>query len=123
MMSLPRVRHSGWFWLLIALLLVAAIYWPGLSGGWLFDDYSSIVSNQALQIADLRLASLINAVLSSTASEFKRPLASLSFALNYRATGLDPYWMKLTNVVIHLLNGLLVFVLTRALLPIDAGAT
>ncbi|HTN61847.1 MAG TPA: hypothetical protein VL147_09860, partial [Devosia sp.] len=43
-------------------------------------------------------------------------MASLSFAANYLATGLDPYWMKLTNLVIHLLNGLLVFLLARALL-------
>ncbi|MGH8158707.1 MAG: hypothetical protein ACREPQ_11355 [Rhodanobacter sp.] len=116
MMSFPHIRYSERFWLVIILLLVAAIYWPGLSGGWLFDDYLNIVYNQGLQITNLHLSTLINAALSSAASEFKRPLAMLSFALNYRATGLDPYWMKLTNVVIHLLNGLLVFVLTRALI-------
>ena len=65
--------RSPWTWLALALLLTAAIYWPGISGGWLFDDYSSIVSNHALQITDLRLPSLINAALSSTASAFKRP--------------------------------------------------
>jgi hypothetical protein len=47
----------------------------------------------------------------------------LSFAANYLITGLDPYWMKLTNLVIHLLNGLLVFLLTRALLRASATGT
>lgn len=111
-----RLWQSASFWLAIALLLTSTVYWPGLSGGWLFDDYTSIVENPGVQPADLSLASLVDAALSSTTSEFKRPLASLSFALNYRATGLDPYWMKLTNLVIHLLNGVLVFLLARALL-------
>ena len=116
MMPLPHVQHSGRFWLLIALLLVAAIYWRGLSGGWFFDDYPNIVDNHALQITNLHVRSLIDAAFSSNASAFRRPLASLSFALNYRLAGLDPYWMKLTNLLIHLVNGVLVFVLTRMLL-------
>ena len=99
-----------------ALLATMAVYWPGLSGGFLFDDYPNIVENHGVQPSDASLPSLVRAALSSPSSEFKRPLASLSFAANYLATGLDPYWMKLTNLVIHLLNGLLVFLLARVLL-------
>ena len=66
-------------------------------------------------------SSLMRAALSSPSSKFKRPLTSLSFAANYLATGLDPFWMKLTNVVIHLLNGLLVFLLSRLLLQTVAS--
>jgi hypothetical protein len=99
-----------------ALLATIAVYWSGLSGGFLFDDYPNIVENHGVQPSDASLPSLVRAALSSPSSEFKRPLASLSFAANYLATGLDPYWMKLTNLGIHLLNGLLVFLLARALL-------
>ena len=102
--------------LVLALLLVTAIYWPGLHGGFLFDDYPNIVDNHGVQPSEVSIPALVRATLSSPASEFKRPLASLSFALNYRATGLNPYWMKFTNLVIHLLNGWLVFWLTRRLL-------
>src|SRR5699024_4480565 len=42
--------------------------------------------------------------------------ASLSFALNYLAGGLNPLGWKVTNVVIHLVNGLLAFLLARLLL-------
>ncbi|GAA0259785.1 hypothetical protein [Rhodanobacter caeni] len=98
-----------------ALLATIAVYWSGLSGGFLFDDYPNIVENHGVQPSDASLPSLVRAALSSPSSEFKRPLASLSFAANYLATGLDPYWMKLTNLVIHLLNGLLVFLLARTL--------
>src|SRR6185312_13112936 len=116
-MRLPSSR-SLWPWLVLlaALAATTAVYWPGLYGGFLFDDYPNIVDNRGLQIRDASVPSLTRAALSSPSSEFKRPLASLSFAANYLATGLDPYWMKLTNLLIHLLNGLLVFFLTRLLL-------
>ena len=97
------------------------VYWPGLSGGFLFDDYPNIVDNHGVQPHDASIASLVSAALSSPSSEFKRPLASLSFAANYLASGLDPYWMKLTNLVIHLLNGWLVFLLARMLLQVTAS--
>ncbi|HEY0197186.1 MAG TPA: hypothetical protein VGC19_01430 [Rhodanobacter sp.] len=116
-------RLTGYRLLVLALLVVAAIYWAGLDGSWLFDDYPNIVDNHGVQSADAGFSSLVRAALSSPASDFKRPLASLSFAANYLASGLDPYAMKLTNLVIHLLNGLLVFVLARGLLrSADVGA-
>lgn len=111
-------RTRTWLpWLILALAVVAtaAVYWSGLSGNWLFDDYPNIVDNRGVQPTHADLSSLVNAALSSPASEFKRPLASLSFALNYLAGGLNPFGWKLTNLVIHLLNGLLVFVLARLL--------
>ena len=111
-----------WF-LLAAFALASAVYWPGLYGGFLFDDYPNIVDNHGVQPQQTNLATLVNAALSSPSSEFKRPLASLSFALNYLASGLDPYWMKLTNLVIHLLNGLLVFALARMLMQCNSANT
>lgn len=104
------------FFINFVVMLAGIVYWPGLSGGWLFDDYPNIVDNPGVQPTHISIASLTRAILSSPASDFKRPLASLSFALNYLLSGLDPYSMKLTNLVIHLLNGVLVFFLSRLLL-------
>ena len=112
----PGSSRTGWWLLLAAMLLTIAVYSSGLYGGYLFDDYPNIVDNHGVQPHDASVPTLVRAALSSPSSEFKRPLASLSFAVNYLTTGLDPYWMKLTNLVIHLLNGLLVFLLARALL-------
>ncbi len=119
----PLKNRTGWWLLLAAFVVTLAVYWPGLSGGFLFDDYPNIVDNHGVQPSNASFSSLVGAALSSPSSEFKRPLASLSFAANYLISGLDPYWMKLTNLVIHLLNGLLVFLLARSLLRITlAGA-
>ena len=110
--------------LALALIVSGFVYWPGLHGGWLFDDYPNIVDNHGVQPESGDIGSLIGAALSSPASDFKRPLASLSFAANYLASGLDPFGMKLTNLVIHLLHRVLVYLLTLALVratrPVDA---
>jgi len=105
----------------IALLVTAVVYWPGLSGSWLFDDYPNIVDNPGVQPHHAGIPSLVRAALSSPSSQLKRPLSSLSFAANYLTAGLDPYGMKLTNLAIHLLNGWLVFLLARRLIEAVGG--
>lgn len=116
--------------LVLALIVTIGVYWSGLQGAYVFDDFPNIVNNEALHLERFTMADLSRAALSSPASEFKRPLASLSFAFNHLASGLDPFWMKLTNLVIHLLNGGLIFLLSARLLrltgktdPRWAGAT
>ena len=116
MTSLHLRRRAGPWLLVAALFATAFAYWPGLSGGWLFDDYPNIVDNPGVQPHGVSLPALVRAALSSPASEFKRPLASLSFAANYLAGGLNPWGWKLFNLVVHLLNGVLVFLLASMLL-------
>lgn len=113
---LPRVMMA------VTLALVVAAYWPGLSGGYLFDDFPNIVDNDSIHMERFTESELARAALSSPSSDFKRPLSSLSFALNHWATGLNPFWMKLTNLAIHLLNGLLVFFLSRQLFRASGGS-
>jgi len=110
------IQEAPCLLLIIGLCVTSLAYWPGLYGGWLFDDYPNIVDNSGVLPDHASVAALVRAALSSPASDFKRPLASLSFALNYLVSGLDPFAMKLTNLIIHLLNGLLVFVLGHMLL-------
>jgi len=112
--------HRPWLWLIVAMLVTAAAYLPGTSGAYMFDDFPNIVDNSGVHVSSWSIPSLVSAALSSPSSEFKRPLASLSFAMNYLVSGLNPYGMKVTNIVIHLLNGWAVFALLRLLF---AGAT
>lgn len=108
-------RRTGWIVLIAGLLLTFAIYMQGVGGGYLFDDYPNIVDNKDVQPKEAAWVPLIRAALASPASDFKRPLASLSFAVNYLFTGADAEPMKVTNLVIHLLNGIACFFLTRLL--------
>lgn len=104
----------------VAALLTCLLYWPGLQGGWFFDDYPNIVDNAEVQPAQLGTAELVAAALSSPSSDLKRPLASLSFVASFWVSGLDPFGWKLTNLVIHLLNGWLLLLLARHLFQASA---
>ena len=106
------------FLLPLFMALTVAVYWSGLYGGYTFDDYPNIVDNGALRPAHVDLDTLIAAALSSPSSQFHRPLSSLTFTANWLLTGTDPFWFKLTNVLIHLGNGLLLYLLTRRLLRV-----
>jgi hypothetical protein len=37
-------RNRSWA-LLALLLLVALVYWPGLGGGYVFDDFPNLIDN------------------------------------------------------------------------------
>lgn len=104
------------FLYLSVLLLAFTIYSPGLQGPFLFDDWQNLVHNEHLHIDDLNFASLQQAAYSTSSGDLKRPISMLSFALNYYATGADPYFFKLTNVLIHLVNGIGIFIMTLLLL-------
>lgn len=105
--------------LALLLLLVASVYWPGLRGGFVFDDFPNIVANTSVHVTiGSNGLQWLAAIFSSPASELQRPLAMLSFAFNHAITGLDPYWMKLTNLGIHLVNTWLVFGLVRSILQV-----
>ncbi len=98
----------------VALLLTAAAYWPGLHGEFEFDDYPNIVKVDALHVSQASLRAFRDAALVGNAGQ--RPLAYLSFALNHYFFGLDPFYFKFVNLVIHLANGVLLFLLGRILL-------
>jgi MYXO-CTERM domain-containing protein len=100
---------------LAALVLTAAVYWAGLQGGFVFDDFPFVVENAAVHVTTLNPSDWLAAALSFPASHQGRWLTMLSFAANHYLTGLDPFWMKLVNLAIHLCNGVLAFLMLRAL--------
>lgn len=121
-MPLRRLAAHPTLLLALAALLGALAYWPGLSGPFLFDDFQNIVLNPAVQPATLDAAGLTGAWSGNASGPLGRPLASLSFALNYRAGGLDPAGYKAVNLLLHLLAGTALFGLLRRLLHAAALA-
>lgn len=112
----PFVVSARRRWLICALpLLLALCFVPGLSGGFVFDDASNITRHPSFSRPIESLQMLWEAMLSSGASAIGRPLSVLSFLANFQATGLDPFWFKLTNLGIHALNGVLLALLLARL--------
>lgn len=91
---------------------------PGINGYFLFDDAISISQNPYLAFHQLNFGSLWQSTMSSSAGMFKRPLSMLTFALDYAAWGMSPLHFKYTNIVIHLLNGICVYLLTKLILDV-----
>jgi hypothetical protein len=111
------VRKQLPFWLFAAsCLLAVVIYLPGLSGDYMFDDMPNLIHNKQLNLESIDLESLQGAVFSSESGLLQRPVSMLSFALNRHFFGIAPYSHKLVNLIIHLLNGIGIFLLSRLLL-------
>lgn len=104
---------------LVLLALVA--YWPGLHGGFLFDDFGNIVNNPSIRIGQLSLDSLTASLAGPDAGPLGRPISVLSFALTHYFFGLDPFAFKAVNLAIHALNAMLVGWLATLLLARFGG--
>ncbi len=110
---------SIWAMLIFAglLLLTGFVYALGLPGSFLFDDYPNLLYEPLIAIKDLGASSLHDAIFSGGERFPGRGLARLSFALNYYFAGgeFNTQAFKLTNVLIHLANGVLVYLLSLLL--------
>lgn len=104
------------FFLILALAIAFLVYQRGLSGPFLFDDGPNITQNTQLAIRDLSPESLKAAAFSSSSGPLMRPVSMASFAINLYITGLNPFYFKLTNLCIHLFNGVGIFVLSFLML-------
>lgn len=100
----------------LALLLVITglIYLPGLSGGFLFDDWSNLSLLGAYGRID-NWESFQLYMLSGFSGPTGRPLAALSFLIDANNWPADPEPFKRTNVLIHLATGIALFGLVRQL--------
>jgi hypothetical protein len=113
-MNVPtrRVFDLRW-WMLAACIGCLLAYLRGLGGDFLFDDIPNIVANPAMQgVANGKPDWLAVAFLTGSGL-LRRPISMLSFGLNIEAFGMSPYAFKVVNLIVHLLNGVVLFALFR----------
>ena len=116
----PPTRR-GRLALCLALLFAANLlpYAPSARAPFVFDDFPNILNNPAVRDAGAGRDSLLHLALPRL--QARRPLAYLSFALNLRLCGLDPFYFHLVNLAIHICNSWLLFFLILSLLKILKG--
>lgn len=114
--AMPKASLSLIRPLLVAglLALVSIVYWPALHGGFIFDDYPIFAENISIQVHDWHWQPW-HGVWQWSIANIERPMAMLTYALNY-AVGGGTFGFKVTNLVIHLLNIALVAALVQRLL-------
>lgn len=93
--------------------LIAVAYAPGLHGPFVFDDIVNITENPAIRITSISPRSLASSASLDEQPFLGRALARISFASNYYLAGgkLSPYAFKATNLIIHIANSWLVYLL------------
>lgn len=110
------IRIPGIWAAVVIGLLGAAVYWAGLPGGFFFDDGPSLLQAPGIRMTELSWESVQQAWGSGGAGPTGRPVAQLSFALNHLLSGFSPQPYKFTNLLIHGLAAVLVYLVVSRLL-------
>jgi tetratricopeptide (TPR) repeat protein len=104
--------------ILLCLFIIAAaclaVYSNSYDGPFVFDDLHNIAENHFMRITRLDWRGIYDAGFRSPC--VNRPVANISLALNYYFDGYRVWGYHLVNVLIHLINGILVFFLAKMFL-------
>ncbi|MGQ0799037.1 MAG: hypothetical protein ACT4NL_02855 [Pseudomarimonas sp.] len=98
-------------------LLCALPFFPGLNGPFMLDDVGNLSRARATSGSLLDFA---DAVIRNGSGLLHRPVSNLSFLINYHWIGNAPFHYKVVNLLIHIGNGALLFLLLGRLIPIVA---
>jgi tetratricopeptide (TPR) repeat protein len=105
---LKYIHNRQAFILALLLATVAGVYWPGLYGGFLFDDFWNLDALKKFGPID-NFETFLLYITSGTADPTGRPISMLSFLPNAGNWPNNPFPFKMTNLLIHLLNTILLF--------------
>ncbi|MFH1847411.1 MAG: tetratricopeptide repeat protein [Candidatus Omnitrophota bacterium] len=101
---------------LIILLLFAAsfvCYSNMLHADFVWDDEFLVVRNSLIRVPLWSFQFFKQDILNTgfTHSLYYRPVQILSYAIDYRLWGLNPFGFHLSNIILHFINGVLLFFL------------
>ncbi len=106
------------FTFITLFILLLASYSNSFHGQWHFDDFPNIVENTNIRIKSFSLEEMKGSVTGVYTKRSARPLAYLSFAINYKFGGLDIFYFHLVNFFIHYLTALFLFLFIYNLLKV-----
>ena len=116
-MRIPRFFSENRNNILLIIILVFLIYSNAILNDFVADDYGNIVSNERIQDIS-KLPEIFTTPFwsfSDSSLGYYTPLTSLSFAADYGLWGLSPGGFHFTNIVIHVINSVLVFIVASKL--------
>jgi tetratricopeptide (TPR) repeat protein len=106
--------HGELLLILAAVLVVIVIYAGTLAGPFIFDDRPHIRENPHIRLTHLGFHEVKDVVLNARSSN--RPVANITFALNYYLHRYNPVGYHLVNILIHIACGLLLYRLVKTTL-------
>lgn len=110
-----RLRKKDFLLIILVGLCAGA---RGVLGEWHFDDYYTIVNNEALREPSNMLRAFFEPALFSADPTRKmyRPVLVISYILNFVLLGENPKFFLAVNLCLHLINALLIWGILRALI-------
>jgi hypothetical protein len=106
--ALFQEKYATIFFIVLLLALTYFLYLPGLIGFFMLDDYQNLHGLEFIK--DPYLAKRVaDYVLNGISGPLGRPVSLLSFALQHDAWPRDPRAFKQVNLVLHMLNGILLY--------------
>ena len=93
--------------LLLLPVMLLITYSHTLHSPFVFDDIAHVSENPAIQIKDLSFENIRKAASESPLSA--RPVSYITFAINYFFHEHEVYGYRMVNLVIHMLNGVLLY--------------
>ncbi len=115
--QLPSLSSSPIFYLVFfsLLFLPFLIYFPSLHYDFVWDDHSFLVSNKSILEDTPWAAHFVDRTTQAESPEAQiyRPIRNLSYCLEHKLLGLTPFWFHFNNILLHGLNGVLLFLLAR----------
>lgn len=102
---------------IVLLLWTAILYFPSLSNPFVYDDQSQIVKNPNIDspaaMVYFRQPIAFDQAFGQRSGSFYRPLFWLSLVIDNKIGGRNPEGFHVTNILVHALNGILVFLIFR----------
>jgi tetratricopeptide (TPR) repeat protein len=116
-----RVSFSNCFRYFLLFVVCVSIYSNSSNASWHLDDYSNIINNPAIRISDLSPDSLFRAAglfqnpnAIHTGIQF-RPIAFLTFSINWYVGNDQPDGYHVVNIFLHTLCAVALFLMLQSL--------
>lgn len=104
----------------LAILIISAwtfvIYYNSLTGEFVFDDESVVQNNASIQsLSSIPKYFTADEGFHKVIGRYYRPIVSSSYAIDYAIWGLNPFGFHLTNIFIHIISSILLFLILEQL--------
>lgn len=112
--------------IIVFLIIIGLItYGPSLNNSFVWDDEQFIYRNAYVeQFAIQKIFTTNTTAGAGEVTNYYRPLTTLSFAVDHALWGKNPFGFHLTNMILHITAGVLLFYLAKLLkLPVLAATS
>ncbi|MDD4412196.1 MAG: hypothetical protein PHR00_00930 [Patescibacteria group bacterium] len=102
------LKNKFFIFIALGLILISiSIYWPALKGSFLtWDDIEQVNNNK--DVINFNFFT-IKKIFSNFYLGMYQPLATISYALEYKIFGANSFYFHLDNLIIHFVNTILVY--------------